>query len=84
MVEKVGQRQNRIDAVSLLGLPEEQQTSGMKTFREVIVLIRLSSSKEEDKGGGEAGEEGREDSSHFLRASLVAGMVPVTLYIFVT
>lgn len=83
MVEKVGQRQNRIDAVSLLGLPEEQQTSGMKTFREVIVLIRLSSSKEEDKGG-EAGGEGREDSSHFLRASLVAGMVPVTLYIFVT
>lgn len=42
-------------------LPEKQQTSGMKTFREVIVLMRLRSLKEEDGEGGEerkgAGEE---------------------------
>lgn len=55
----------------------------MKIFREVIVLIRLSSFKEEDKGG-EVGGEGREDSFYFLRVLLVVGMVLVILYIFVT
>ena len=55
-----------IAVVSSLGWPEKQPTSGIETSREVMVLMRLISLKEEDKegrGGGGGGGRRRQMTS---------------------